>query len=162
MVLVSDSPVPQTAKTKMRSGYANGARVPVVEPEMYDHGPVPDDIEPEELEGENEEFDEHTHKIARAIACGMCADILRQILQVILEASDRGFACDILASTFGLAVREGKSDADLARHYGVSRQDILNAKKRMQEKIGVKFITRRSKQGTTIYAKSNHRHAKAW
>lgn len=127
---------------------------------------APADVEIEDLELAAEAIrdgvDAETLRLARGLACSMSADILRQILQVIIEAKDRSFACDILASTFGLAVREGKSDADLARHYGVSRQDILNEKKRMNEKIGVKFLTRRSKQHKAIYAQTNHRHQKAW
>lgn len=105
-------------------------------------------------------LDEDTKKMVQVIAYSVAADLLSPILLMIINSKNRALTCDLLASVFGLALRGGWSDVDLAGHYGTSKENILNHKRRIEAELGVKVITRANKQNTAIYAKTNFRQVK--
>lgn len=132
-------------------GFADGSMVPIESDS--------DDIELASqmlLDG----MDDQTRRIVNVIAYSVAADFFAPVFIMILNSKKRDFTCDLIASVFGFALRSGWSDVDLAKHYGTSKQDILNHKKRIQKELGVKILTRASKKNTAIYAKTNFQQIK--
>lgn len=132
-------------------GWENGSIVPL-EAEA-------DDIR-HASEALDDGLDAETKKVVQVIAYSVAADLLSPILLMIINSKNRALTCDLLASVFGLALRGGWSDVDLAGHYGTSKENILNHKRRIESELGIKVITRANKQNTAIYAKTNFRQVK--
>jgi hypothetical protein len=133
-------------------GYADGQIVPI-ETTHEDHALAERVLA--------EEIDPETLRIAQAIAFETAADLLKPMLQLIISAPNAAFTCDVLASAFGLSIRQGITRVDLARHYGVSKQAIRNAEKNLAAQLGLKIVNRSSQHKTDLYEKRNHRHLPA-
>jgi len=99
-------------------------------------------------------------EMLRGFAFLVSTDIVRRFLMEVVDSPKPKLTCNLMASAFGLRIRQGISDSDLAREFGVSKQDILNSKKRLLEKLGVKVVTRSTKQHTEKNEKRNFRHPK--
>src|SRR5258705_58271 len=69
-------------------------------------------------------LDDQTKIAARGLGCMMAVDMVRPLLIFVLQSRGRPLECDLLASVFGIAIREGITDEMLAKKYGVSKQYI--------------------------------------
>jgi hypothetical protein len=125
----------------MEAGFENGELVPV---ELVPEPP--------------EEIDEHTHRIALNFAYQIAGDMVRRAMLYIIDDPKPSLAADTIGCAFGLRLRQGISDKQVADRHGISKEALSQRKARLMKLLGLKrIIVRGGKLRTNQYKYANYR-----
>lgn len=132
-------------------GYDHGELVPL---EPYEGSPI---IGMHDLSVDDPEIVQAARRLSYEIA----GDMVRRAMLYIIDDPSPKLATDIIGSAFGLRLRQGISDSDIAAKYGISKEAFDQRKKRFLKSLGIKrVIVRGGKQNTETYRDANYRNHK--
>lgn len=130
------------------NGYENGELVPV-------------EASAEDLAAAEEEIEPEVAHLAQQVAYRMCADMLRRALMYVVDDPAPKLAADVIGAAFGLRLRAGITDTELASKHGISKEAFDQRKKRFLKMLGLKrVIVRGSKRRREKYRDANFRNFK--